>query len=47
MRIKLFSGGHLSSARILFTNKIDDENWLNKKWTDDEINANFMKQKIL
>ena len=38
MRIKLFSGGHLSSARILFTNKIDDENWLNKKWTDDEIN---------
>jgi len=39
MKHKLYSDAHLEAARKLFPDRVDDSGWLERPWTDDEINA--------
>jgi len=38
MKIKLYSHGHIEAARSCFPERFEEKGWLDKKWTDEEIN---------
>jgi len=38
-KVKLYSNAHLEAARVLFPDRIENEEWLNNQWTTEEINA--------
>ena len=52
--IDLFSSSHIESAKILFPEKVDNQKWLKKIWSEDEIIScknyefrNFIKSKSI
>jgi SAM-dependent methyltransferase len=38
MKIKLYSPGHIEAARACFPERFEVKGWLDRKWTDEEIN---------